>query len=681
MHIKIYFTGKKFLFFFIVVCIGEFYSGNAENRWNIQPDGSTKWIVNDCIPHYDHIEMSGEYLSAILRYGVKPDYSFRLERTVVWPMLRTLPNDTHASLTKRFAFDFISSLVVNGQSLKNEKVESLSLNGCLTVVSNYFLSYTQQESSRPSIQVTRTFFPSINTPVWCEQYHVRNLADKPVEIMVPDFRNVYHTAPEKGQNGSYTITVILHNTGTYTIQPGKQISFDASIQAFSKEKKETELVADVSRELRQRQDFIDEMWNNLVLETPDETINRAFAFAKIRASESIYRTAGGLMHGPGGEAYYAAIWANDESEYVAPFSPFLGYMTANKATLNTFRLYMPYMNNKYIPVPSSIIAEGTDTWQGAGDCGDAAMLAYGGLRYALARGSIEEANYIWPLMKWSLEYCNRRLNNEGVVESDSDELEGRFPSGNANLLVSSLYYDALISADYIGKEIGLSSKQRSAYQKQAKALKKSIENYFGAEVEGYHTYAYYKGNTSLRSWICAPLFAGIYDRGKETIEALFSNLWTKEGLLSETGSKSFWDRSTLSALRAGFEVGETEKMVKYLAELSNRRLLEDHVPYPIEAWPEGNQRHLSGESALYCRIITEGLFGIRPSGLNSFILTPRLPEKWEKMSLKNIHGFGGLFDIEVCRKNKKVEVQLKTSGKIIFKKKVHENTPVKIKIH
>lgn len=57
-----------------------------------------------------------------------------------------------------------------------------------------------------------------------------------------------------------------------------------------------------------------------------------------------------------------------------------------------------------------------------------------------------------------------------------------------------------------------------------------------------------------------------------------------------------------------------------LHRYSQRRLLGDHVPYPIEAWPEGSQRHLSAESGLYCRIVTEGLFGIRPAGLRSFDL-------------------------------------------------------------
>ena len=29
------------------------------------------------------------------------------------------------------------------------------------------------------------------------------------------------------------------------------------------------------------------------------------------------------MHGPGGESYYAAIWANDQAEYINPFFPYL----------------------------------------------------------------------------------------------------------------------------------------------------------------------------------------------------------------------------------------------------------------------------------------------------------------------------------------------------------------------
>ena len=68
-----------------------------------------------------------------------------------------------------------------------------------------------------------------------------------------------------------------------------------------------------------------------MLDTPDPVMNRMFAFAKLRGAESIYRTKGGLMHGPGGEAYYAAVWANDQAEYINPFFPFLGYDIGNES--------------------------------------------------------------------------------------------------------------------------------------------------------------------------------------------------------------------------------------------------------------------------------------------------------------------------------------------------------------
>ena len=130
-----------------------------------------------------------------------------------------------------------------------------------------------------------------------------------------------------------------------------------------------------------------------------------------------------------------------------------------------------------------------------------------------------------------------------------------------------------------------------------------------------------------------PLVVGITDRAAGTVEALLSpRLMTPDGLLTQSGTRTFWDRSTLYALRGIFATGETEKATAFLEHYAATRLLGEHVPYPIEAWPEGNQRHLSAESGLFCRIFTEGIFGIRPTGFSSFELTPRLPEKWDRMA-------------------------------------------------
>jgi hypothetical protein len=277
------------------------------------------------------------------------------------------------------------------------------------------------------------------------------------------------------------------------------------------------------------------------------------------------------------------------------------------------------------------------------------MYASGAARFALATGDRAIAEEIYPHIAWCLEYCRRKTNTEGVVESDTDELEGRFRTGKANLSTSCLAYDGYRRAADLARALDKTS-DAADYDGRADALEAAIERYFGAPIEGLETYRYYDGNTVLRAWICLPLGFGILRRAKDTIRALFSpRLWTADGLATEAGDKVFWDRSTLYALRGVFFAGETEAALRYLTAYSQRRLLGDHVPYPVEAYPEGGQAHLSAESALYCRVFTEGVFGLVPTGLRSFRLTPRLPAEWPEMRLHNMTAFGHTFDVTVTR--------------------------------
>ena len=477
---------------------------------------------------------------------------------------------------------------------------------------------------------------------------MKNIVDRTIEFQIDD-RNFEQVVPAAFcVDGPYVIRQVLHGAGTYKLAPGDSVEYSVLTGAWKQGEELPEW--DGAKEVAARRALVDEWFGDLVLETPDQVLNRMFAFSKIRSQESIYATKAGPMHGPGGEAYYAAIWANDQAEYVNPFFPFTGYDYGCASALNSYLLFARYMNDEYKPIPSSIIAEGTDIWNGAGDRGDAAMIAYGAARYALARGSREEAEQLWPLIQWCLEYCHRKLLPEGVVASDHDELEGRFPAGKANLCTSSLYYDALLSSASLCRELGQSKTQAATYRRQAQELRRAMESYFGAEVEGFHTYRYYDGNDVLRSWICIPLCMGITERAEGTIQALFSpRLWTENGMLTQAGSQTFWDRSTLYALRGVYAAGEPDKATEFLHFYSNARLLGEHVPYAIEAWPEGSQRHLSAESGLYARIITEGLFGIRPTGFRSFDLTPQLPASWNEMTLRRIRAFGSCFDIRVSR--------------------------------
>lgn len=645
----------------------------AQNRWSINHDGSISWNVKDRIPHYDHIEMSGLKVSTVLRYGVNADGSFELNKSMIWPMLRTIPNNTHASLMRRFAWNATDMVSVNGQSLSGEKVNKITLDGKMTVESTIGLPRNAEA------ELTRIIFPAVAKPAVYEKYILRNTGSSPLTVEVPESRAVINTDPEKGVDGSYKLVSEIIGAATKQLQPKEELVFYAAITGYKNG--EAELKPDVEKELQERKELIAGFWDNLILETPDPVVNTMFAFAKIRGAESIYDTKGGLMHGPGGESYYAAIWANDQAEYINPFFPYLGYGAGNGSALNSFKHFTRFMNPEYEKIPSSIIAEGIDVWGGAGDRGDAAMVAYGASRYALARGDKAEAEELWPLIEWCLEYCHRNLNDKGVVASDSDELEGRFPAGKANLCTSSLYYDALRSAVYLGKDLKKPFSVLSAYEKQARDLRENMENYFGAKVEGFDTYQYYEGNDILRSWICIPLTVGIFDRKEGTINALFSpRLWTENGLLTQAGSETFWDRSTLYALRGVYACGATEKATEYLKFYSNQRLLGDHVPYAIEAWPEGSQRHLSAESGLYGRIITEGMFGIRPTGLKSFTFTPRLPSEWNSMNLRKIKAFNTTFDIEVLRENGKQLVTVKSEGKTLLHKAIKEGEIVSVKL-
>jgi hypothetical protein len=591
-----------------------------KDRWVIQSDGSIEWVIDNRVPHNDHIEMSGQKVSLWVQYGVDAEAMPSLVRTLVFPTFRLLPQRTIAHMMYDVNDRDLPRFIINDKLLKAgvfnatvavdlpEKVVSMRHKGIMEVNSEI--------GKDKSLKLKRTLFPSVDKPMAIEKWVFTNAGQQPVKVEMEYLKRESQPAATRTKEGPHHFIVSTINHGEKIVQPGDSVVYAITFQATRGN--EQALLADVNREEQARKDRIQGILSKLQLETPDPVLNTMFAFAKIRGTESIYNTKGGLMHGPGGLRYYAAIWANDQAEYINPFFAFLGDTIGNKSAMNSYRMFARYMNPEYKRIPSSIIAEGDGTWNGAKDRGDMAMIAYGAGRYALAYGNADSAKVLWPLIEWCLEYLKRNLNEDGVVFSDSDELENRFPAGKANLNTSSLYYDALKSAVLLGRQLGKPAAQIKAYEQQAKQMRTNIEKYFGANVEGFDTYRYYKGNDTLRAWITTPLTVDIYDRKKETVDALFSSrLWTEDGLATLAGNRTFWDRSTLYGLRGVFAAGETEKALTFLKYYSQRRLLGEHVPYAVEAYPEGNQRHLSAESGLYCRIFTEGMFGIRPTGFNS----------------------------------------------------------------
>ncbi|MFT3933948.1 MAG: hypothetical protein QM726_10060 [Chitinophagaceae bacterium] len=647
---------KSICFFLLLLLV---IIGHAQNsrRWGLDKWGGIEWQVKQK-PHTDHIEMSGLQVSAIIHYGVDSLGQLILNKRLVYPMLRTIPNNTHASLIRDFNDCKRFDIKINNTTV-TEYPNHFALKGKLLIESS---------CNTPGVAIVHTLFPSTDKAALIELVEIRNQSKQDVQLAINNLFPIDSTDPSKGVYGQYIVQASLreHVNGNHLLRAGDNFHFEIAYNG----RKQTQTAYSFSGdyELAKRDKMVEGIFNDSVLETPNDTINRAFSFAKLRATESIYDTKGGLMHGPGGEAYYAAIWANDQAEYANPFFPFLGNINGNESALNAYRHFARFMNAEYKPIPSSIIAEGTDIWNGAGDRGDMAMIAYGASRFSLATGKKEIAKELWPLITWCFEYLDRKKTNEGVIASDNDELEGRFYAGKINLSTNGLAYGGYLSAAALATGLG-DSMHAKDYREKAQALRKAIENYFGAEVQGFNTYKYFKENTKLRAWICIPLVMGITERKDETIKALFSDyLWTSNGILTESGSTTFWDRSTLYAFRGLMANGATDRCMPYFNYYSATRLLGEHVPYPVEAWPEGNQRHLSAESALYCRAITEGLFGINPTGLNQFTLTPWLPKGWNYMRLKNIKAFNQCFTIEVLRQGANESITVTTNdGKRIKK--------------
>jgi hypothetical protein len=130
--------------------------------------------------------------------------------------------------------------------------------------------------------------------------------------------------------------------------------------------------------------------------------------------------------------------------------------------------------------------------------------------------------------------------------------------------------------------------------------------------------------------------------------------------------------------RTDFDLGAHEKFSGKKLRYHDPEINKSYVPYVVEAWPEGNMAHLSAESALYCRIFTEGILGITPTGFHSFDLTPNIPDNWDYFNLKNIRAFNANFDVLIKREGNQLQVNIVQSGKSVSNKKIDNGTSLQV---
>lgn len=650
-----------------------------ENTWRIvsKNEIQREFSGDGNQAYSDNIEMAGKRVAAIVSYAIDSLGNLSVEREVFFPQLHPYikENDPSWYVYRSYLKDIhtdaiLPQLFIGEKQFAPGPLKKSSIDGML---------HFEHHPTASGIKLKRSFLPSMSERLFLERLSLTNITDSTITLHTAQMKL---EAMDSGEKGTFTTTVSSDIPDTIRLKAGETFSFSVSIAAQLND--EALPSPNFENAWAERSEFLNSVAGALQLETPDKVLNTLFEFSKRRASESIFESKLGLIHSPGGGRYYVGIWANDQAEYVSPFFPYLGYDIGHRSAMNMYRAFAKEINPEYTKLPYAFEVEGLPPPSPL-DRGDAAMIAYGASQYALATGDATVGQELWPLISWCLEYNRRQLNEAGVVRSESDEMEGRIETGDANLSTSSLYYGALRHASDLAKSLGKSKSTIRRYQKQAEKRRSAIDSYFGATIEGLNTYRYYDGHTTLRHWICLPLVVGIDDRTEDTIEALFDRLWSGKGGVhveknnpNKSVSEIFWDRGTLYALRGTFIAGATQVSLEKLQQFSKERLLGNRVPYVVEAYPEGGMAHLSAESGLYCRVFIEGLFGINPTGLDRFTLSPRLPEEWNTMALRKIKAFGKDFDIEVSRTTTGANIQIKESqtGKLLFEKNSNLQEPV-----
>ena len=635
-----------------------------ETRWKIIPgnslDRAIEWCVKEDDCHTDDIEMAGFSCADVVTYGMNEN-GFVLVHHPVFPTLRLRPNDTHASYHRFIPEEDMPVLCVNGVPV-SEKLIRVQIDGVLTL-----------ETEAGELSITHFCFPSTELRAVYEIVTVENRGESEVSLSLTCGS---HKIEEK--RGPMGINVLEAEVlePKEILRPGEVTDYVIAITGHlaNEERDFGDLAGIYMAELADRRAKVKRLTAPLRLDTGNDVLDTMFEFAKIRAGESVYDTMYGLVHSPGGFSYYAATWCNDEVEYAGPYFAYTGDEDLLDASMNAYRMYMPFMSDSYSPIPSSVIAEGVDYWDGAGDRGDAAMYLYGASRFTLSCGVREYAEELLWAIEWCGEYCRRKIGSDGVIFSDADELEGRFSHGDYNLCTNSLAYAGYRSAADLMREFGREEKGRE-FDALADGLAESIEKFFGADLHGCHTYRYHDGCDLFRSWICMPLCVGIYDRAEGTAAALTSDILMKpDGMLTSEDSETIWDRSTLYGLRGLFASGYTARASELLMRYSANRLLGERVPYAVEAYPEGGRRHLSGESALFCKVITEGMLNMIPTGLKSFRIKPVLPDGLDHLYLSNINAHGAVYDVLIDRD----DVRVMMDGSCIAEGKCGEEIAVNL---
>lgn len=360
--------------------------------------------------------------------------------------------------------------------------------------------------------------------------------------------------------------------------------------------------------------------------------------------------------------FYCGVWCNDQAEYAAPALALFGE-EERAVVLNCLRVLGANFDWERGLVPYSVEVDGG--YIGRVDRGDAAMFAWGAALFMLVVGREEMSREVFGYVKFVCDLLMGKMAEGGVIRSESDELEGRFATGDANLSVNCLAILGLLSGAEVAREVG-EWRLGEVYEEAAEALREAAHKYFG--VDDARRYAYYEGCKDARGWACLTALAGLED-GLDALRYVLSELWVGGdqaveknggGVLVSEESSDIWDRCTLYAIRVAFRAGLVEEGSEKLSEYATKRDSSgDALPFAVEN--NGSYAQLSAESGLLIRVFTEGLLGMEFKHGRTMTLRPRCPTNWEKYSVCDVYYLNVCLEFKIEKTGMGIRLEVDSS--------------------
>lgn len=167
-------------------------------------------------------------------------------------MLRTLPENAHASLERRLADTLSAQPLVNGKQLSSGTVEELHIDGLFSVKS----AHSEGVISK------RTIFPSVLGPAIVDRIQLTNVGDKTLEVVVPSWKRYEVTEADQGLYGSYIIDEFVTGEGRFKVAKGETI--DYAIVRTARKLADAPYFGHLVAEFEARRAFVDHTANNLI---------------------------------------------------------------------------------------------------------------------------------------------------------------------------------------------------------------------------------------------------------------------------------------------------------------------------------------------------------------------------------------------------------------------------------